>query len=393
MEPAIDIVLLVVGLLVVLAGWRRGALVTVGAFVGMVAGFSAGTLLGPVVVTLLAPLGLGAPVARTVVAAATLFLCIGILYSLAVSGAVLIRRHVKARSARGVDAVGGAAAALLAWAVVVWLVAGFLVVSGLPGPAALASSSRVVAVLNAISPVPPTKVLGALDDVLGRAGLPEVFLGGEDVRPVGPPDPSIPQAVRDASASVVKVRSAAPRCGIEADGSGWVAAPGRVVTNAHVVAGSSRLAVQLGTVQYPATLTYFDPGHDLAVLEVPGLPAKPLPLGPQLEAGASAVVAGYPGGGGLTLEPARVRQVVNATGTDIYREKPVLREVYALRGTVRQGDSGGPLLDASGRVAGVVFARSADDPETGYALTVDEAEEALDRAGAEEVSSGRCTVG
>jgi S1-C subfamily serine protease len=48
----------------------------------------------------------------------------------------------------------------------------------------------------------------------------------------------------------------------------------------------------------------------------------------------------------------------------------VTREIFSLRGTVRSGDSGGPLLGMDGRVEGVIFASSVQDPDTGYALTV-----------------------
>ena len=69
------------------------------------------------------------------------------------------------------------------------------------------------------------------------------------------------------------------------------------------------------------------------------------------------------------------------------------RDVYALRAEVRSGNSGGPLLDPQGRVVGLVFAASVDDPSTGYALTPDEVRPALDagRTAEAAVSTGSCT--
>ena len=59
---------------------------------------------------------------------------------------------------------------------------------------------------------------------------------------------------------------------------------------------------------------------------------------------------------------------------------------------IRQGNSGGPLLDTSGRVVGIVFAKSVDDPETGYALTLAEASPVLRYASASStpVPTGAC---
>src|SRR6201995_674187 len=84
--------------------------------------------------------------------------------------------------------------------------------------------------------------------------------------------------VRAAGPSVVKVLGTA--CGLGIEGSGWVAAPGEVVTNAHVVAGESDTTVQVGgsSPSLPARPIAFDPRDDIAVLSVPGLALPALPL-------------------------------------------------------------------------------------------------------------------
>jgi S1-C subfamily serine protease len=320
----------------------------------------------------------------------------GIVYGLAATGAAMLKRALGRKGiAHGADAAGGSVIGLVCWAVVVWLVAGFAQTSNILPLTQAASSSRIVQALDGVAPVPSTVALGALDDALGAAGFPEVFSGNETIHPIQAPDQNIPAAVQAKSDSVVKVLSNAPRCGTESTGSGWIAAPGRVVTNAHVVAGASAVAVQVRGTGSPLAgrIVAYDPERDLAVLDVPALNEAPLALGGTLGAGDSAVVAGYPGGGAYTLGGARVRQVVDATGKDIYQQQTVTREIYSLRATVRPGNSGGPLFDTSGSVVGVVFARSTTDGDTGYALTLTEVRPVLAAAQAgSTVSAGSCAV-
>jgi S1-C subfamily serine protease len=72
----------------------------------------------------------------------------------------------------------------------------------------------------------------------------------------------------------------------------------------------------------------------------------------------------------------------------------VHRDVYSLYAKVRQGNSGGPLLTPDGKVYGVVFAKSLDDPETGYALTADEirGDIRVGRAANQQVNSDQCAL-
>jgi len=174
-----------------------------------------------------------------------------------------------------------------------------------------------------------------------------------------------------------------------------VMAPERVVTNAHVVAGVPDPSVQvLGKgAKFDAKVVVFDADRDLAVLAVPGLTAPALEQGAELGRSDPAMVLGFPLGGPFTTSPARVRQVLDARGQDIYGRGGVTREVYSLYAQVRSGNSGGPVVNASGAVVGVVFATSLDDPDTGYALTLTEASPVL-AAGAKatrKVDVGPCS--
>ena len=148
-----------------------------------------------------------------------------------------------------------------------------------------------------------------------------------------------------------------------------------MLTNAHVVAGvdDPQVRVSGDGELLDARVVVFDPDADLAVLYVPELTAAPLDLDDSAGRGDQAVVAGFPGGGPFRLVAARVRDTINARGPDIYHRKQVTREVFSLFADVEPGNSGGPLLSPDGDVYGVVFAKSLDDPNTGYALTVDEA--------------------
>jgi S1-C subfamily serine protease len=166
------------------------------------------------------------------------------------------------------------------------------------------------------------------------------------------------------------------------EGSGFVYARERVMTNAHVVAGIDEPTVRVGGVgrAYEATVVLFDPEKDVAVLRVPGLRAPVLRFDDEAARGDAAVVAGYPQDGGLDLQAATVANRVRATGQNIYNDGTVTREVYSIRSTVRPGNSGGPLLTTEGRVFGVVFARSTSDAETGYVLTAEEVSGDAERA-------------
>ncbi|MEF2975645.1 MarP family serine protease [Subtercola sp. YIM 133946] len=395
MQLAVDLVLLVAALLAIAGGWARGAVVMAASLVGIALGAWVATLIAPPIVDMLVQYGWTSTLQRSIAAGAVFVLCIVIGSTVLGAAATLIRRAVgRVRVVRGIDSLGGALMGALAWAVVVWLAGGFLLSTGQLQATQLVNSSQVVSTLNAIAPVPATAALGTLDSALGSAGFPTVFAdGAEFIAGAQAPDSTVPGAVDASRAGVVKVLTSAPNCDNDAEGSGWVVADDRVITNAHVVAGGTDIFVQANGsgALLPATLVVYDPLRDLAVLDVSGLGVSPLALGSDLGASDSAVVAGYPENGPYTTATARVRQVVQAVGLDIYGQQTVTREIYSLRGTVLPGNSGGPLFDSGGNVVGVVFARSTSDGDTGYALTLSEVQPVIGESGASTpVSSGAC---
>jgi S1-C subfamily serine protease len=228
----------------------------------------------------------------------------------------------------------------------------------------------VVHQLDSIAPRPPA-FLARVEGILSGVSFPPVFAGLEPtIAPLPIPASVNTPEVAGAARSVVKVSSLG--CGGLVTGSGFAIGGGIVVTNAHVVSGthSHRVLTPAGD-ELAATVVYFDPARDVALLDVPDLAVAALAFGPASR-GTEGAVIGYPGGGRETVEPAVVDGAVEAKGRDIYSTNPVTRQVYVIQGKVRPGNSGGPLIDMQGKVLGIVFATSASDPNQGYVLTDDE---------------------
>jgi S1-C subfamily serine protease len=178
--------------------------------------------------------------------------------------------------------------------------------------------------------------------------------------------------VRRAAPSIVKIVGTAPSCSRRLEGSGFVFATHRVMTNAHVVAGTRDVYVDANGHKYDAKVVLYNPEKDVAVLDVPDLDRPVLHFQPKANRGDGAVVAGYPLDGPFTVVAARIRGEQTVRGPDIYNDRTVTRDVYMLRAKVRSGNSGGPLLTPNGDVYGVVFAAAADDSDTGFALSATE---------------------
>ncbi|WP_330476052.1 MarP family serine protease [Terrabacter sp. C0L_2] len=310
-----------------------------------------------------------------------------------------IRRRMGQTSLRHVDSVLGAVVVTLAASLIIWFIGGALRTAGSPALSKAMAESKVLQVVNSVVPEETGQVFASFRGFLSSQGFPQVFggLAPEPITPVQDPDPSVArsQAIRSAGRSVVKVTTQSQSCQRGQEGTGWVLSPGRIVTNAHVVAGADEVRVQGGDQVLRARVVVFDSRRDLAVLSVPGLLLPPLPLGGELKRGDSAAVPGYPLDGPYRVVSARVRAQLDARGLDIYGRERVVREIYSLAATVQPGNSGGPLLDTNGQVVGVIFAKSLEDDSTGYALTLAEAKPVLDEAAAAgaEVDTGACVAG
>jgi S1-C subfamily serine protease len=206
----------------------------------------------------------------------------------------------------------------------------------------------------------------------GGRTVTAAFFGPVHLVNASAPDPAVLNSpgVQAARSGVVKITGSAPSCGEMIEGSGFVYAPQHVITAAHDVAGitQGQTVTTAGGVAYPATVVFYDPRADIAVLDVPGLNAAALRFSPQAKPGDNAVVAGYPENRAFTAVPARIAWVLRAEGTSIYQTGHVDRQVYEIR-ALQAGDSGGPLLSPSGTVDGMVQDVNAGVPDTGFALT------------------------
>jgi S1-C subfamily serine protease len=281
--------------------------------------------------------------------------------------------------------LGGIGVLVLVW----MLIPAFVVAKGWPARAT--RSSTVVRWIHDLAPNPPDR-FAALGRAVSDAPYPSALSPfTKPSNPGQPPVSTLSPAV-DARVRPSTVAVEGEACGRIQEGSGWVAAPGRVVTNAHVVAGeSSTRVVTITGEQLRADVVAFDPDADLAVLSVPALRAPALPmLSP--EVGMVGAVYGHPGGGPLVVIPARIAQSIVAVGTDIYRTSSSRRRVLVLAADLEPGDSGGALVNTDGRVVGVAFATDPGQDHTGYALTSDQVRLVLSRAGSTRVDTGSCLV-
>jgi S1-C subfamily serine protease len=286
---------------------------------------------------------------------------------------VWVRRHITWRPLRLVDGVSGALIAAMSVLLVSWAL-GQVAVRARGGSVSDAiRHSEVLKVVDETLPAGAQGVLAAILRLVDNTGFPRIFGGfdSEDIVPVAPPDPALLAlpGVRNASAAIVKVKGDAPSCSRTSEGSGFVFARDRVMTNAHVLAGVHDPKVITTDHVYDAEVVLYDAHYDIAVLRVLHLPIAPLAFHTPVDKGADAAVIGYPEDGPFSAVPARVRSRRTITGPDIYQSANVTREVYILRSTVLPGNSGGPMLAPDGTVDGVVFAASVQDKSTGYALT------------------------
>ena len=386
----VDVVLIAVLLMALVVGAQRGLVASAGTLLGLIVGGIAAYWIAPVVNDSW-PWQQWRPL--IVVALVLLLLALGGAAGGAIGAAV--RRGVDRTPLRVVDRLLGAVASVVVAALAISVVGSSVAVTGGPILAPAVASSQVLQAIDRFTPPPVTQALAQLRSVVLDDALPAFgdLLGGTTAPSEPPVDLADPVLARTA-ASVVRVSGTAYACGTSSTGSGFVIAPDRVVTNAHVVAGVDAPVVEVpGGEAREGRIVAFDPAGDLAVIAVEGLGAPPLRLGPTLAPGSTAVVQGYPYGGPFTQVNADVLSVGTVEIPDIYDRNSSPREIYSLQAAVRPGNSGGPLLTADGVVAGLVFARGEKDDTRGYAITMAELDPLAATAPTLErpVSSGTCT--
>ncbi len=387
-----------------LLDWLLVALVLAYALSGYWQGFvtgafaTGGLLVGGLFGVWLAPMALGDATPSLLVSLGALFI---VILSASLGQALLqftgakIRDRITWQPIRALDALGGAALSAAAVLLVAWALG--VAVSG-TRIAAITPMVRSSAVLKEVDHVLPQSaggVLQAFNDVVGTSFFPRYLepFAPERIVEVGPGprrllrDPD----VADAADSVLKIRGT-NECGNGIEGSGFLYAGNRLMTNAHVVAGVDDPEVLLGESSVPAEVVYYNPDIDVAVLALDSGATPHLTFDREAEAQAPVAILGYPQDGPYDVQPGRIRAEQRLRSPNIYNRGTVIREVYSLRGLVRPGNSGGPIVSSAGDVVGVVFAASVTDDETGYALTADQVSQsaATGITNDAEVSTGDC---
>lgn len=385
MNP-LDVLIVLAALVAAAGGFRLGFIARSVSWAGTGIGLLVGAWLVPVLARALD----GASDLTVLVAS------VGLLVGAAFAGQAIgmlagsrLRVAVPEGAPRRADQAFGALAGVAGVLVVVWLLLPAL--ATVPEwPAEQARRSVVAGRIDELFPAAPD-ALGGLGRLVGDDRFPEVFAGLEPAPDVGAPPAASGlslEAAERVRRSTVKVLGEA--CGRIQEGSGFVAEPGVVVTNAHVVAGTGDLVVERSDgSRADAEVVAFDPATDLAVLEVPGLDRPALPLEASVE-GARGGVFGYPGGGELEVSPFEVARATEAVGTDIYDDRPTRRQVLFLAAELAPGDSGGALVEPDGDVVGLAFAIAPDRPGVAYALDAAEVAEALDGPRRGSTSTGSC---
>jgi len=391
-------VLLVLVLLVYLGeGWRNGILRSVSAILGVVAGgiaaFFAVPLLAAAIPSPEWRLGVS-------IALAALLLVGGHLLGVTVGSAIRGRRPDDPRRERDLSTAErllGAVANVVAAALIMTLVAGSVAQLGVPVLSQAVGRSIVIGTIDRLTPGPVAEGIARVRSAILEQGIPTIdeALGGVAASQDPPDVDTASDPLTAAARSVARISGTAYACGQNQSGSGFVVAPERIVTNAHVVAGVDSPVVDLPDGQtLDARVVWFDPDADVAILAVPGLEAAPLPLAdPAI--GDDGVVDGYPHGGPFTSSPAQVLAISSERVADIYGESSSSREVATLAADVQPGNSGGPFITLDGRVAGIVFARNADHANLGYATTVTQLATLLSGAASltAPVQPGHCVAG
>jgi S1-C subfamily serine protease len=363
----VDLVAIVLLVLAVALGVRSGALPQVAGLSGAAIGAIFGFLILPPATPLLDALP---PTIRAIVVLSVLLGLVGLGEGL---GAAAGRAASHALGSGFLGALDRAAGALVGAGqalLIIWLAGGVVATGPFPTFSREAQTSTALRILDSVLP-PPTEIVVELGHLLDNSGLPDVFIGLEPLpaEPIDLPSDAVAREIGARAAQSV-LRVVADGCQLRASGTAFVVAPGYLVTNAHVIAGTDKIIVQSPRASFDAIPVLVDLELDVAVLRVPDLDAPALAFtATEPRRGAIGATFGYPGGGNAVVEPATVATAYFATGLDVSGRARVTRRILELRASVEPGDSGGPLLLADGTVGGVIFAESRVDPTVGYALS------------------------
>jgi S1-C subfamily serine protease len=370
----LDLALLVIAVAFAVSGYRQGFIVGSLSFVGFVGGAVLGAEFGPSISRAI----VGGQTQQDVVAVVLLIVFAIVGQFVFSSVGAYARQSMTSTSSTVLDSVGGSVVSVLSMLLIAWAIGSVLTASSFQGVVTQVDKSTVLGTMDRVMPSQAKTMFSEFRQMLASGPFPQVFsgIGAAHLFAISTPDPAVLNnaGYQAARSRVLKVQGTAMSCDRSIEGSGFVYAPDHVLTNAHVVAGVNQgpTVTTSGGRTYQAKVVLYDPQVDIAVLYVPGLDLTPLHFNYQGQAGASAVVAGYPLNRGFTQDAARIGGTQNAVGPDIYQTGQVNRQIFEIRANVEPGNSGGPLLSPSGTVYGVVFAAAVDASDTGFALTANE---------------------
>ena len=353
----LDLFIVLFVVFLVWRGSRTGFLAGALSLVGVVLGAALGSRIVPALLE-----GDGDLVFGSVITLASIvaFAVLGDILARAASG--FLQEKIEGATSEALDRAGGALLGVALSLTLVWVAATFAL--GTPLLSSLHPTMQESTVLGALNQAMPSRLLtqavSRLDPIPSFRG-PKADVADPNQEIADDPE------VLAATSRVVRVSGVA--CGYGIEGSGWVAAPDLVVTNAHVVAGeiSTQVQPEGNGLPLPARVMAFDEKNDIAVLRVDDLRLEPLRLA---EPTASEPVAllGFPENGPFDIRAGRVGETTRVISNDAYNRGPVERTVTSFKGFVRPGNSGGPAVNGDGEVVATVFASRADSDDGGYGI-------------------------
>ena len=369
-DPAVnplDLVAVAILVIAVILGVRSGALPQLLGLTGAAIAAIAGLAILPFVTPFLDDLP---AVVRAILVLSVLMGLIGLGEALGATAGRAASHALGEGFLGALDRVGGALVGAAQAVLIMWLAGGVIASGPFPSLGQLAQKSTALRVIDGFLP-PPTEIVLELGNLLDDSGLPNVFIGLEQLPApaIDLPSDALARALGEAAAPSV-LRVIADGCDQRASGTSFVVAPEYLVTNAHVVAGADSVLVQTSDRSYQATPVLVDLELDVALLFADDLEAPSLSFtSSEPTRGALGATIGFPGGRDKTVERATVAATYFATGLDVTGEARVTRRIVELRARVQPGNSGGPFVLEDGTVGGVVFAESRVDPAVGYALS------------------------
>ena len=353
----LDLFIVLFVVFLVWRGSRTGFLAGALSLVGVVLGAALGSRVVPALLE-----GDGDLIFGSVITLASIvaFAVLGDILARAASG--FLQEKIEGATSEALDRAGGALLGVALSLTLVWVAATFAL--GTPLLSSLHPTMQESTVLGALNRAMPstllTQAVSRLDPIPSFRG-PKADVADPNQEIAGDAE------VLAATSRVVRVTGVA--CGYGIEGSGWVAAPDLVVTNAHVVAGETSTQIQPegNGLPLPARVMAFDEKNDIAVLRVDNLRLAPLRL---TEPRASEPVAllGFPENGPFDIRAGRVGETTRVISNDAYNRGPVERTVTSFKGFVRPGNSGGPAVNEDGEVVATVFASRADSDDAGYGI-------------------------